>query len=83
MADKVKDVQVIKLEEGKWAVTVSGAPGSFQVEEYEGQLICGCLQGLEGKFCQHKRAVTANVEQSKMNEERRLSGELPPAAPKS
>lgn len=73
---KVKKVQVIVVEEGKiWAVIVNGDPGSFQVQKSDDDFTCNCGPGLQGKYCQHKRAVQ-EVEQikSEVKEKKLVAG---------
>jgi len=73
---KVTKIQVIVVEEGKiWAVLVNGDQGSYQVVHEEDVFSCNCPSGLQGKFCQHKKAVM-EVEQIKeeVKEKRMVPG---------
>ena len=56
---EVEKIQVIPVEEGKaWAVPSSTEQGvTYKVELENGQLVCNCMAGLNGRNCKHIKAV--------------------------
>ena len=55
---EVEKIQVMPAGEGRWAVSSGSTPGaSYEVILQEGQLICNCMAGLNGRNCKHQKAV--------------------------